>query len=109
MNWKEDEGIQREKFAQTMATHQVCDECVTLQKENRLLHNKLVDEKQKLTNEKKISSELRSSKRLELYACRNECFSMYVLLLSLTKRLYNTVCMQLAVGRYTCLMYFIRD
>ena len=84
-----------------MAAHHVCDECVTLQKGNRLLRNKLVDEKQKLTKEKKISSELRLSKCLELHACRNECFSMYVLLLSLTT--------QLPVGRYTCLMYFIRD
>ena len=51
--------------------HTTCDECVTLQKENRLLRNKLVDKKQKLTKEKKISSELHSSKHLELYVCRN--------------------------------------
>ena len=54
------------KFTQTMATH-VCDECVILPKENRLLRNKLIDEKQTLAQEKKISAELRSSKCLQSY------------------------------------------
>ncbi|CAB3984913.1 Hypothetical predicted protein [Paramuricea clavata] len=42
-----------------MATH-VCDKCVTMQEENRLLRNKLVDENHKLIKEKKITAELRS-------------------------------------------------
>jgi hypothetical protein len=53
--------MQSEKFTQTMATY-VCDKCVTMQEENRLLHNKLVDENHKLIKDKKITAELRSSK-----------------------------------------------
>lgn len=62
---KDDERIQSEKFTQTMATH-MCDKCVTMQEENRLLRNKLVDENHKLIKEKKITAELRSSKLLGL-------------------------------------------
>ena len=53
---------ENERFTQTMATTEVCKQCLVLQEKNRLLRNQLIDEKQKLAKEKSIVIDLRSSK-----------------------------------------------
>ena len=48
----------KEKFTQT--TTPACKECVVLQKENRLLRNQLINEKQKLGHKEKNVANLKS-------------------------------------------------
>ena len=49
-----------------MATH-VCDECVILREKKQASSPQTDDEKQKLTQEKKMSAEFRCSKCFQLY------------------------------------------
>ena len=51
-----------EKFTQTMADANVCSQCLLLQEKNRVLHNKIIDLKQKLEKEKLDVKNLKQSR-----------------------------------------------
>ena len=53
--------LSRDKFTQTLRC-QECEQCAVFKNENRIIRNKLIDYKQKLSKEKAVVAELKKSK-----------------------------------------------
>ena len=53
--------LSREKSTQTLRC-QECEQCAVFKNENRIVRNKLIDHKQKLSKEKAVVAELKKSK-----------------------------------------------
>ena len=53
--------LSREIFTQTLRC-QKCEQCAVFKNENRIIRNKLIDYKQKLSKEKAVVAELKKSK-----------------------------------------------